>query len=486
MDSWREYDWCLFSIATTAVGFVFIQCGLTLLEAGTVRSKATKRIIIKNSVLLVISGAAFWLVGYTFAYSDGGDADRLIGLTFFTSSHLSPLSLIYIPYTAIASTIVSGAVAERCSGFAYLVYTVFISGFIQPVVAHWAWHTAGWLFVGERERYHKLNGIGFQDWAGGGVIYVAGGIAALTGAIALGPRNDRFHNSSNTVVPIKNQSVTVATVGGCFLLLGLLAINGGPRHLFTDIGDVLLKYVANKAISSAVAAFISLILYRLVEKSWSLLVFINGAISGMVAISAGCDVFEYYAACIVGLFAAVVYRIFSFTLVRVLIDDPLDAFAVYFGGGSWGLIALAFFDNSKGIVYALNIKSAHFLGWQCIGMASIAVWTALLSGLVFGLLRCFGILGISKEVEERVSHSTTFSDEAFDGEVKRNFSVSHSKIFSNEAFDGEVERNTREEHTEHTVRPDETVNGHRNSPWYMHWYDNPTYLVSDRDYVTRL
>lgn len=70
--------------------------------------------------------------------------------------------------------------------------------------------------------------------------------------------------------------------------------------------------------------------------------------------------------------------------------------------------------------------------------------------------------------------------------MKRNFSVSHSKIFSNEAFDGEVERNTREEHTEHTVRPDETVNGHRNSPWYMHWYDNPTYLVSDRDYVTRL
>lgn len=85
-----------------------------------------------------------------------------------------------------------------------------------------------------------------------------------------------------------------------------------------------------------------------------------------------------------------------------------------------------------------------------------------------------------------VSHSTTFSDEAFDGEVKRNFSVSHSKIFSNEAFDGEVERNTREEHTEHTVRPDETDNGHRNSPWYMHWYDNPVYLVSDRDYVTRL
>ncbi|XP_065939806.1 putative ammonium transporter 1 isoform X2 [Magallana gigas] len=310
MDSWTEYDWCLFSIATTAVGFLFIQCGLTLLEAGTVRSETTKRIVIRNIVLLVISGAAFWLVGYTFAYSDGGDADKLIG-------------------------------------------------FIQPAVAHWAWHNNGWLFVGERERYYKLNGIGFQDWAGGGVIYVAGGIAALTGAIMVGPRKCRFHNSSGTVVPIRNHSVTVATVGGCFLLLGMLAINGGPRHLLTDIGDVLPKYVINKVISSTGAAFTSLLFYRLFEKSWSLLVFINGAITGMVAISAGCDVYEYYAACIVGILAAVVYRLFSITLVKVLIDDPLDAFAVYVGGGSWGLIALAFFDNSKGIVYAYNIKSAH-------------------------------------------------------------------------------------------------------------------------------
>lgn len=388
---------------------VFMQCGFAFLEAGAVRSKNTTNILIKNFMDLFISGVSYWLFGFAFAFGDGGEADKFIGLNYFASSRLphKQYAMFFFQFTfaATASTIVSGAVAERCEFVAYFVYSVLITGFIYPVVTHWAWSSGGWLAVGDT--YSALNNdvVAYQDFAGSGVVHVLGGIAALVGAIMLGPRLGRFHRSSKTVGTIRGHSVPIAALGGFILYFGFLAFNGGSQLSISNPGDgeALSKAVVNTVISGSFAAFMSLILHRLkiFGNTWSLLVTINGALTGMVAICAGCNVYEPYAACVVGTIAAIVYRAYSVLLVKLTIDDPLDAVAVHFGGGSWGLIAVAFFDSSEGILYAGNLKSGYKLGWQCIGLAAITAWTASLSCLVFGLMKCFRILRVSKEEEEK-------------------------------------------------------------------------------------
>lgn len=388
---------------------VFMQCGFAFLEAGAVRSKNTTNILIKNVMDLFISGVSYWLFGFAFAFGDGGEADKFIGLKYFASHSLPhrQYAMFFFQFTfaATASTIVSGAVAERCEFVAYFVYSVFITGFIYPVVTHWAWSSGGWLTVGDS--YAALNNevVAYQDFAGSGVVHVLGGIAALIGAIMLGPRLGRFHRSSNTVATIRGHSVPIAALGGFILFFGFLAFNGGSQLTISNSGDgeALARAVVNTVISGSFAAFMSLILNRLrvFGNTWSLLVTINGALTGMVAICAGCNVYEPYAACVVGLIAAIVFRTYSVLMVKLGIDDPLDAVAVHFGGGSWGLIAVAFFDSKEGILYAGNLKSGYKLGWQCIGLAAIVAWTASLSCLVFGLLRCFKILRVPREEEEK-------------------------------------------------------------------------------------
>ncbi|XP_062592526.1 putative ammonium transporter 1 isoform X1 [Saccostrea cucullata] len=384
----------------------FMQCGFAFLEAGAVRSKNTTNILIKNVMDLFISGVSYWLFGFAFAFGDGV-ADRFIGLNYFASSGVphSKYALFFFQFTfaATASTIVSGAVAERCEFVAYFVYSVFITGFIYPVVTHWAWSSGGWLTIGDTYSSLDNESVGYQDFAGSGVVHVLGGIAAFMGAVMLGPRIGRFHRSSKTVAPIRGHSVPIAALGGFILFFGFLAFNGGSQLSISNPGDgnAVSIAVVNTVISGSCAAFMSLILNRLhiFGNTWSLLVTINGALTGMVAICAGCNVYEPYAACVIGLLSAIVYRTYSVLMVKIGVDDPLDAVAVHFGGGSWGVIAVAFFDNTNGIFYARDLKSAYKLGWQFIGLLAIAGWTLVLSGLVFGIMKAFGFLRVSQEEE---------------------------------------------------------------------------------------
>ncbi|XP_078334916.1 putative ammonium transporter 1 isoform X1 [Crassostrea virginica] len=447
-----------FFLITNGVVIFFMQCGFAFLEAGAVRSKNTTNILIKNVMDLFISGISYWLFGFAFAFGDGGTANKFIGLNYFASSGLakSQYSMFFFQFTfaATASTIVSGAVAERCEFVAYFAYSVLITGFIYPVVTHWAWSSGGWLTVGDT--YSTLNNtsVAYQDFAGSGVVHVLGGVAALVGALLLGPRIGRFHRSSKTVATIRGHSVPIAALGGFILFFGFLAFNGGSQLTISSSGDgeAVSQAVVNTVISGSGAAFMSLLLNRLhvFGNTWSLLVTINGALTGMVSICAGCNVLEPYAACVVGLIAAIVFRTYSVLLVRLGVDDPLDAVAVHFGGGSWGLIAVAFFDSSEGIFYAQDLKSAYKLGWQLIGLVAITAWTATLSGLVFGVLKCIGILRVPREEEEKGLDIPKHNEPAYPveayghGHIERLLQILENNPmvvtqgFSNVAFEKEV------------------------------------------------
>nr|WIW57977.1 putative ammonium transporter 1 isoform X2 [Sinonovacula constricta] len=382
---------------------LFMQCGFAFLEAGAVRSKNVTNILIKNVFDCFISGVAYWLLGFAFGFGDG---NGFIGYKHFALNDIedNQYAMFFFQYTfaATAATIVSGAVAERCEFVAYFVYSFFITGFIFPVVTHWVW---GQGFLSKGKDYGgDIGQVAYTDFAGSGVVHVLGGTAAFVGAFMLGPRIGRFFKTGKTKMRIRGHSVPIAALGGFILFFGFLAFNGGSQTQIQNPGDGAAVSIAvvNTIISGSFAAFSSLIVNKLPlfgTRAWSLLVTINGALTGMAAVCAGCNAMYSWGACIVGSVAGIVFNFYSWIMPKIGVDDPLDAVAVHFGGGSWGVIAVAFLHKEQGIFFNWDAKSGMFLAWQLAGLCVIAGWTAITCLILFGTLRFFKILRVSEEIE---------------------------------------------------------------------------------------
>jgi len=382
----------------------FMQCGFAFLEAGSVRSKNVTNILIKNVFDSFVSGIAYWLFGYAFAF--GGTDNSFIGTKYFAASNLADTDFasFFFQYTfaATAATIVSGAVAERCEFMAYFAYSFFITGFIYPVVTHWQW---GGGFLAEGKDYGgDIGVVGYQDFAGSGLVHCCGGVAAFVGALLLGPRIGRFDPVTKTPIQIRGHSVPIAALGGFILFFGFLAFNGGSQTAISNDGDGATVSIAvvNTIISASFGAFSSLLINRVHvfgNASWSLIVTINGALTGMVAACAGCNVLYPWGAAILGSLSGMTYHLWSWIVRRLKVDDPLDAVAVHFGGGSWGVIALAFLSRTDGILFHWNSRSGLVLAWQLAGLAVITAWTGVLSLLLFGTLRLLKVLRVPEEIE---------------------------------------------------------------------------------------
>ncbi|CAB3980674.1 ammonium transporter 1 [Paramuricea clavata] len=389
-------------------GFIvlFMQAGFAFLEAGSVRSKNTTNILIKNTLDLFCGATVYWLVGYSFAF--GGDDDNIkgrgdafIGHDNFALSDLDENDyatwFFQFVFAATAATIVSGAIAERAEFMAYLIYSALITGFVYPVVTHWAWSKHGWLKVSQED-----DDITYQDFAGSGVVHMVGGMLALTGAIAVGPRIGRFEDDDKT---LRGHTVPMVSLGGFILFFGFLAFNGGSQASIAEDGDAATVALAivNTILSGAGGAIMAMVIKRIATGfftgHWSLLTTINGGLAGMVAICAGCNTVHPWAGFVIGLVAGLVFMTWSYLIEKLKIDDPLDAVAVHYGAGFWGVIAVTLFSKKDGVFYDWDEMAFKRLGWNLLGAIAISAWALFWGLAIFMSLKLLKILRVSRDIE---------------------------------------------------------------------------------------
>ncbi|CAN0042201.1 unnamed protein product, partial [Hapterophycus canaliculatus] len=328
-------------------------------QVGSVSIKNTKNILIKNIGDAALGAICWWLLGYGVAFGDS--AGRFIGTTSFalkgspfeaddgtlTNGPAYASWLFQWAFAATAATIVSGAAAERVSFNAYIVYSIVLTSFIYPVVVHWGW-AGGWAsaFVDEDD---LLFDCGVIDFAGSGVVHMTGGVAALCAAIVVGPRLGRF-NEDGTANTLPQQSAVLQSLGTLILWFGWYGFNGVSTLVISGAAGVAAKTMVTTTISGACGALTTTLLGKLNVHYWDGGAANNGLLAGLVGVTAGCSTCEPEGAMVIGIVAGFIYTYASKLLVKLQIDDVVDAIPVHLGCGMWGVFAASLFatkDNCK-------------------------------------------------------------------------------------------------------------------------------------------
>jgi Amt family ammonium transporter len=407
-----------------------MQAGFVLFEAGSVRAKNTKNILIKNLMDGCLGALVWYFIGYHLAYGTkdsckgGSDCNGFVGngadVFMNKAAELAPLGnagsghyyagwMFQWAFAAAASTIVSGAVAERCKFGAYLAYTAALTGVIYPVVVNWGWSAHGWLspWTGT-EPYLGANGM--IDFAGSGIVHMTGGVAALVGAIFLGPRTGRFSPSGECIDMPGHSSVLVA-LGTFILWFGWYGFNPVSTLAF-EYMETAARVAVTTTLGAAAGGVTALSIHYGFTKSLDVGPMCNGILAGLVSITGNCVVIEPWAAALIGAIGAAIYYGFSALLRKLKIDDPLDASSVHGACGAWGVIAAGLFAKQK---YVLNDYGAEGgaddygalyggggkqLGNQIAGVVAIIAWVGFTSSVLFGVLKYAGMLRVPVEEEE--------------------------------------------------------------------------------------
>ncbi|MBC8115326.1 MAG: ammonium transporter, partial [Candidatus Saccharimonas sp.] len=349
---------------------MLMQGGFCLLESGFVRAKNSINVAIKNLVDFCVSSLVFWVVGYglMFGASQGG---WIGGTDFVLSARSDPrlltMVLFQLMFCGTATTIVSGAVAERMRFSVYLVCSVFVSALIYPVFGHWAWGgdatTPGW-----------LKGLGFIDFAGSTAVHSIGGWFALAAVVCMGPRLGRFDKGQTRW---QGHNIPMATLGAFLLWFGWFGFNGGCALAFTD---AVPRILINTNLAAAAGGLSALFLSWAREKRPSASGLINGTIAGLVSVTAGCHVYDFWAAILVGAVAGLVMVYATAWLEWMHIDDAVGAVPVHAFCGAWGTIAVALLGDIS--LFGTGFSREKQLLIQLSGVVVAAVWSFGL-GMIF-------------------------------------------------------------------------------------------------------
>ncbi|WP_349256190.1 ammonium transporter [Banduia mediterranea] len=372
---------------------MWMAAGFAMLESGLVRAKNTAEILTKNIGLYAVACVMYMLMGYNIMYPGdamspyfpgfggllgGGDNSVEDVLASGGDTYYSGLSDFFfqVVFVATAMSIVSGAVAERMKLWVFFAFAVFMTGFIYPVQGFWKW---GGGF---------LDAAGFNDFAGSGIVHLCGASAALAGVLLLGPRLGKY-GADGKINPIPGANMPMATLGTFILWLGWFGFNGGSELVVSNIDEAnaVARVFVNTNMAAAGGTIAALVVARLVFGKADLTMALNGALAGLVAITAEPLAPTPVAGTLIGAVGGIIVVFSIIGLDKLKIDDPVGAISVHGVVGMWGLMAVP-----------ITNEGASF-GAQLLGLVSIFLWVFITSLIVWFVLKMILGLRVSEEEE---------------------------------------------------------------------------------------
>ena len=381
--------WVLFA----AFLVFFMQAGFGMVEAGFIRAKNTTNILTKNFLDFCMASLGYFLFGYALMFGTGNGFMGLsgwfmIGAESAADVPLYAFWLFQAAFTGAAATIVAGGMAERMKFKAYLIYSFLISALVYPIVGHWVWG-GGW-----------LAGMGFNDFAGSGVVHTTGGVAALIGTMMLKPRTGKYR-PDGSVKMIAGHNIPLASLGVFILWFGWFGFNPGST-LSVGNGDLIARVAINTNLAAAAGGIMAMIVIWKVSGKPDLSMALNGALAGLVAVTAPCAFIDPWAAIAIGAVGGVLVILVALGLDKLQIDDPVGAFPVHGVNGIWGTISIGIFGKAtlglphNGLLYGGGFTQ---LGIQLLGILSIIVFVILTMGTIFKVIDKTIGLRVTREEE---------------------------------------------------------------------------------------
>lgn len=364
----------------------FMQAGFAMVEAGFTRAKNATNIVMKNLLDFSVGSLAYWAIGFALMF--GVNPTGWFGTSGFFLHGIDgdPWTYVFwmfqVVFCATAATIVSGAMAERTKFVGYLMYSFLLSALIYPVFGSWVWGAAfkggGW-----------LGNLGFIDFAGSTVVHSVGGWAALAGAIVLGPRIGKY-GEKGSVHPIPGHNLPLACLGVFILWFGWFGFNPGSTTSGTD--PAIASIAVNTNLSAAAGAVMAMIAAWVTFGKPDAGMTMNGALAGLVGITAGCANVTHISAVVIGGIAGIIVVFSVLFLERVArVDDPVGAISVHGVCGAWGTLAAGLF-NASGV-------TAKIVGVQVLGIGAAFLWTFPVAFGIFKLIEATVGLRVSAQEE---------------------------------------------------------------------------------------
>jgi Amt family ammonium transporter len=412
-------------VLITAFLVFWMNAGFGFVEAGLCRAKNATNILAKNFVVFALSALAYWVIGFGIMFSDGnafmglggwllqgadnspatGDAYKgVFSALNWTGVPLLAKFFFQLVFAGTAATIVSGCVAERIHYKSFMIFTLLLVGIAYPITGHWIWG-GGW-----------LASYGMLDFAGSTVVHTVGGVAGLAGIILLGPRKGKY-KSDGSMQPIPGHNMAMVFLGGLILWLGWFGFNPGSTMAADPNAIAHVAMTTNLACCAAIITSTIVAWMMLGKPDFTMTV--NGALAGLVAITAPCNFVSPVASVVIGAIAGIIVVPSVIFFDKIKIDDPVGALSVHMVNGIWGTLSLGLFafegtpGGKNGLFYG---GGTELLVAQIVGIVSVVAFTFVVSLVGWGIIKAVFGMRVTEEEEMRGLDITEMGMEAYAGD----------------------------------------------------------------------